>query len=177
MNYILLTGLWGGLLTVLGAAYPEEKVKHPLHSTKNWLLGIGALILTGYAFLNYLFADGSFFFVLLEMLVIVASIMMMADLRDAVDAIVLSIAGAIFVVWSLFLYEGFQTIYFIVGLTGIALGYAFKMGTIKRAFALTLGSGLIAYFSYLTKTPVFLWLNVFFCLFSAYYLTRAIIRR
>lgn len=174
MNYILLTGIWGGLVCVLGAAYPEEKVKSPLHSTKNWLLAVGALILTGYALLNYFFASGSVFFVLLELLVVVSAVMMMADFRDTVDTIVLAIAGVGFVVWSLFLYEGYQTIYFIAGLTGIALGYAFKMGTVKRSLALTLGSGLIAFFSYLGKDAVFMWLNVFFCLFSAYYLVKGL---
>lgn len=81
MNYILLTGMWGGLVAVVGAAYPEEKVKNPLHSTKNWLLGIGAFLLLIYASLNYAFASGSFFFILLEALVVVASVMMMVDVR------------------------------------------------------------------------------------------------
>lgn len=177
MDYILLTGIWGGLVTVCGAAYPEEKVSRSLYSVKNWLLAIGALILTGYACLNYFFGSGSFFFVLLEMLVIVASVMMMAELPDTTDTIVLSIAGAGFIVWSLLLYEGLQTIYFIAGLTGIALGYAFKMGSVRRSLALTLGSGLIAYFSYLGNSPVFLWLNVFFCLFSLYYLIKDLGKR
>ena len=57
MNMIFLIGAWGGLVTVLGAAFPEEKVTHPIYSTKNWLLAIGALILLTYSLLNYFFGS------------------------------------------------------------------------------------------------------------------------
>lgn len=166
---ILFTGIWGGLVTVLGAAWPEEKGA-PVYSTKNWLLAVGALILLLYAVLNYFYAEGSLFFVLLEGLIIVASYMMMADYDDRVDTIVLSLAGAGFVIWSLFLYQGISTIYFIIGLTGVALGYALKTGSIQRFIAFIVGSILIAIFSYLGADWVFFGLNTFFAIFSAYYL-------
>lgn len=174
MDMIFLTGLWGGLVTVLGAACPEEKVAHPTASTKNWLLALGALILLSYAVLNYFFAEGSFFFVLLEGLVIVASVLMMTNIGDKINTIVLTLAGLGFLVWSFFLYEGLNTAYFIVGLTGVALGYALKAGTVRRFAALTLGSALIAVFSYLGGDMVFFGLNAFFALFSAYYLVKVI---
>ena len=173
MDMILFTGILGGLVTVLGGAWPEEKGA-PIYSTKNWLLTFGALILLGYACLNYFFAEGSLFFVLLESLIIVASYMMMADYDDRVDTIVLSLAGAGFVIWSIFLYEGLTTVYFILGLTGVALGYALKTGTIQRFVAFTVGSVLIAIFSYLGADWVFFGLNTFFAIFSAYYLVQII---
>ena len=171
MNYILLTGVWGGVVTVLGAAYPEEKGQ-PIYSTKNWLLAVGALILLGYAILNYFFATGSIFFILLELLIIVVCFMMMADFSDKTDTFVLTTAGLGFVVWSLFLYEGLNTVYFIIGLTGVALGYALKTGSVQRFVAFTLGSVLIALFSYLSADWIFFGLNAFFAIFSAYYLSK-----
>ena len=124
----------------------------------------------GYAFLNYFYGTGSFFFVLLEVMVIVASLLMMFDTSDKIDTIVLSLAGLIFVVWSILLYEGMNTVFFIVGLTGISLGYAFDTGTARRFLALTAGSILIALFSYLVGDMIFFGLNAFFAIFSAYYL-------
>jgi hypothetical protein len=49
------------------------------------------------------------------------------------------------------------------------------MGTIRRVLALTLGSALIAIFSYIEASWIFFWLNVFFALFSAYYVARGVI--
>jgi len=177
MDHVLLAGIWGGLVAVLGAAYPEEKVSHPLYSTKNWLLAIGGLLLLVYSCLNYAFVSGSFFFILLESLVVMASLMMMANVKESLASIVLILAGVAFIAWSFFLYEDHQTIFFIVGLTGVALGYTFKMGSVKRSLALTLGSALIALFSFLGKDAVFFWLNAFFAVFSAYYLITAIRKR
>ena len=168
---ILFTGIWGGLVTVLGGAWKEEK-GHPVYSTKNWLLSFGALILLAYALLNYFYAEGSLFFVLLELLIIVASAMMMVDVDDKLGAIILSASGLVFVIWSFFLYEGLSTIYFVAGLTGIALGYIFKTGTVRRFVAFTLGSILVAIFSYLGADWVFFGLNAFFAIFSAYYLAK-----
>lgn len=171
MNYIFLTGLTGALTLVLGAAWPEEMGK-PAYSTKNWFFAFGALLMLGYALLNYFFATGAVFFILLELMVIVASVLMMLDTSDRIDTIVLTISGVAFILWSLALYEGVNTIFFIVGLTGIGLGYAFDMGTVRRFLALTLGSVLIAIFSYLVKDMIFFGLNLFFAIFSAYYLAK-----
>jgi len=176
MDMIFLTGIWGGLVVVLGAAFPEEKGR-PTTSVKNWLLATGGLILLVYATLNYFFGAGSLFFVFLEGLVIVASVLMMLDTSDKIDTIVLGLAGAGFIAASLLLYQGLSTIYFIVGLTGVALGYALKQGSIQRFASLVIGSVLIALFSYLSGDWIFFGLNVFFAIFSAYYLVRVLMNR
>ncbi len=172
MDKIFVTGLIGGLILVLGSAWPEKKVSHPTKSTKNWLLAIGSLIMFIFSLLGYYLQNAPIFFVLLEGLVIIASVMMMIDVNDKIDTAVLGLGGMIFVGWSLYLFEGYNTVFFIIGLTAIGLGYAFKQRTFKRTFALFLGSLLIAIFSFIEKSFVFFWLNTFFALFSFYYLIK-----
>ena len=129
-----------------------------------------------YAILGYL-VGGPIFFIFLEILVVIASVLMMLDISDRIDTAIISIAGLILIVWSLTLFEGYNTIFFIIGLSGIGLGYAFEMGTLRRGIALTLGSALIALFSYIEASWIFFWLNVFFALFSGYYVLRLLIRQ
>lgn len=173
-NFIFLTGLISSIIVVLGAAWPEaKKGQHPVTSIKNWLFVIGALGLFLYALLGYL-AGGSLFFVLLEGLVIVASILTMANTNDRLDTIILSSLAAIFALWSLALFEGYGTLFFVAGLFGIGLGYVFDPSTLRRELSLVLGSALIALFSYLEGEWIFFWLNVFFALFSSYYLWKVL---
>lgn len=177
MNYTFLTGLLGSLVLVTGAAWPESKdVKHPIKSVKDCLFGIGGLIMLIYALLGYL-SGGSIFFVLLETLVVIASVLMMLNTSDKIDTAVITISGLAFIIWSLYLFKGYNTVFFIFGLSGIGLGYAFEMGTLRREVALTLGSLLIAIFSYIEASWVFFWLNVFFAIFSGYYLYKALVRK
>ena len=171
VSFTLLTGLTGALTLVLGAAWPEEKGK-PIYSTKNWFFVLGSLLMLGYALLNYFFADGYAFFILLVLISIAASVLMMMDLSDRINTIVLSLFGLILIATALFLKEDSNTIYFIVGLTGVGLGYAFNMGTIRRFLALVTGSIFISVFSYFAGDMIFLGLNAFFALFSAYYLVK-----
>lgn len=171
MDYIFLTGLIGSLILVTGAAWPETKTSHPVKSIKNWLFGIGGLIMLLYAIFGYQ-QGGPIFFVMLEILVVIASILMMLNTDDRIDTTIISISGLGLIVWSLYLFEGYSTVFFILGLSGIGLGYAFKMATFRRNLALTLGSILIALFSYVEKSWIFFWLNVFFAIFSLYYLTK-----
>ncbi|MCI0472463.1 MAG: hypothetical protein L0Y76_02650, partial [Ignavibacteria bacterium] len=96
---------------------------------------------------------------------------------DRIDTVVISVSGLVFIIWSLYLFEGYNTIFFIIGLSGIGLGYTFDMGTIRRPLALTLGSALIAIFSYIEASWIFFWLNVFFALFSSYYLLKGLTRK
>lgn len=174
IDYIFLTGLIGSLILVTGAAWPEIKaVKHPMRSIKNWLFAIGGLIMLLYAVFGYI-KGGSVFFVFLEILVVIASIMMMLNTDDRIDTAVISASGLVFIVWSLYLFEGYNTIFFIIGLSGIGLGYTFDMGTLRRPVALTLGSALIALFSYIEANWIFFWLNVFFAIFSGYYLVKGL---
>ena len=177
MNYIFLTGLVGSFVLVTGAAWPEIKdVKHPTKSLKNWLFAIGGFIMLLYAIFGYQ-QGGPIFFVILEILVAISSILMMLNTPDKVDTPILTISSLGLIIWSLYLFEGYNTMFFILGLCGIGLGYAFQMGTLRRSVALTLGSVLIALFSYIEASWIFFWLNVFFAIFSAYYVYKAIARQ
>jgi hypothetical protein len=167
-DIIFITGLGGSLALILGAAWPVHAVSHPAKSTKNWLFAIGGVVMFAYALLNYR-DGGSIFFVMLQVLVNISSLLMMLNTSDRFDTPVLTIAGLGMIVWALTLFEGYNTVFFILGLSGIGIGYALDTGTLKRNAALTLGSALIALFSYLEASWIFFWLNIFFAAFSAWH--------
>ena len=174
MNLPFLVGLIGSLILVTGAAWPEKpSKKHPTKSIRNWLFAIGGFTMLAYSIMGYM-AGGPVFFIFLQGLVGISSILMMLNVPDKIDIPILTIASIALIVWSLYLFEGLNTVFFILGLTGIAFGYAMDMGTFKRNFALTLGSVLIAIFSYIEQSWIFFWLNVFFALFSGYYTVKSI---
>lgn len=175
-DYIFFTGLIGSLVLVTGAAWPEKIGHHPTKSTKNWFFTVGGLIMLLYAIFGYM-TGGTVFFVFLEILVVVASVLMMLKVDDRIDLGIVSVCGIGFIVWSLMLFEGYGTIFFILGLSGVGLGYAFDMGTLRRSVALTVGSILIALFSYLEANWIFFWLNAFFAIFSGYYLLKVLKRK
>lgn len=168
MNATFLVGLLGSLVLVAGAAYPDKNVSHPARSVKNWLFAIGGLLMLTYSTMNY-FAGGSIFFIFLQAFVNISSVFMMLNVSDRLDTPILAVAGLGFIVWSLYLFEGYNTAFFILGLSGIGMGYAMETGTFRRDFTLTLGSALIALFSYIEASWIFFWLNVFFAIFSGYY--------
>ncbi len=173
-DYIFLTGLIGSLILVTGAAWPEPKdISHPAKAVKNWLFAVGGLLMLLYAIFGWQ-QGGPIFFMILEILVVIASTLMMLNTPDKFDTAVLSVSGLALIVWSLYLFEGYNTIIFILGLLGIGMGYAFTGGTLRRSIALTAGSALIAIFSYIEASWIFFWLNVFFALFSGYYLIKAL---
>lgn len=177
MDYIFITGLIGALILVIGAAWPESKsAKHPTKSLKNWLFFIGGFIMLAYAFLGYQ-QGGPIFFVILQIMVAISSILMMLNTPDKIDTPIIAISGLGLIIWSLYLFEGYNTVFFILGLSGIGLGYAFQMGTLRRSIALTLGSVLIALFSYIEANWIFFWLNTFFAIFSAYYVYKGLTRQ
>lgn len=174
MDYIFATGLIGSLILVTGAAWPEpKKYKHPVKSLKNWLFAIGGFIMLLYAILGHQ-QGGPVFFVILQTLIAVSSILMMLNTPDKIDIPIISASALALTAWSLYLFEGYNTILFILGLSGIGLGYTFQSGTLRRNFALTLGSILIALFSYIEASWIFFWLNVFFAIFSAYYVYKGL---
>ena len=168
MDTTFLVGIAGAIILVAGAAYPIKTVKKPTESVKNWLFAIGGLCMLGYSFLNYQ-EGGTIFFIILQLFINSTSLLMMFGTNDKFDTPFITVMGIAMVAWSLTLFEGYNTIFFIIGLTGIGLGYAMDMGTFKRNASLTLGSGLIALFSYLAGDWIFFWLNVFFALFSGYH--------
>lgn len=178
MNYIFLTGLIGSLVLVTGAAWPEtNNTQHPIRSFKNWLFVIGGLVMLLYAIFGYQ-KGGSIFFVILEILVaVVSSILMMLNAPDKVDVPIITLSSLALIVWSLYLFEGYNTVLFILGLSGVGLGYTFPMGTLRRGVSLTVGSVLIALFSYIEASWIFFWLNVFFAIFSAYYVYKGLAHR
>ena len=124
-----------------------------------------------YSILNYM-AGGSIFFVLLQIFINSTSVLMMLNTSDRFDTPVIILVGLCMIAWSLRLFDGYNTVFFIIGLSGIGLGYAMNMGTLKRNVSLTVGSALIALFSYLSGDMIFFWLNVFFALFSGWYAGR-----
>jgi len=168
MDYVFYLGIIGSLVLVTGSAWPEKKDMIPLKSVKNWLLGLGAACMITYAYLGFL-SGGSIFFIFVQALALVATFLMMIDISDVIDTVIIVLCGIAFIIWSLLLFEGYSTVIFIIGFIGIGLGYAFRMGTIRRSFSLFVGGALIALFSYIEASWIFFWLNIFFALFSAYY--------
>ena len=173
MNYISITGLIGAIILVTGSAWPDSKNKHPAKSVKNWLLAIGALTMLTYAIFNYL-QGGSIFFAFLQGLVVISSIPMMFNTSEKITTPIVILCGILLIIWSLYLFESYNTIFFIIGLSGISLGYVFR-GTLRRNVALMLGGVLIALFSYIEASWIFFWLNFFFTAFSGYYVYKELI--
>jgi len=172
MNYIFLTGLLGLSILILGAATPESKtIKLPIKSTKNWLLALGSTIMFTYSIMSYLQGE-SIFFVFSQSLIIIASILMMLNIKNKIDLIIIFISGSILIIWSLFIFENYNTLIFIFGLIGIGFGYILKGGTIKKNLTLTIASLLIALFSYIETSWIFFWLNIIFAIFSGYYVIK-----
>ena len=168
MSLHMIVGIVGSLILVTGSAWPAHKVMHPLRSPKNWLFAIGNTCMFLYAYLNFL-QGGMIFFIFLQMLVAVSTVLMMLDTNDVLDACVLSLAGSCLVVWSLYLFRGGETMLFVVGLVVLGVGFAVKTGTALRNLFLMMGSICIAVFSVLAQDWIFVGLNVFFALFSGYY--------
>ncbi|MDB4727967.1 hypothetical protein OAF63_04175 [Saprospiraceae bacterium] len=172
MDITFLTGIIGSIILVIGAAWPEPKLEvHPSKSTKNWLFAIGALAMLAYAILGYI-NNGSIFFILLEILVVIACILMMTTINDRIKTAIILISAVGLLVWSLYLFSDKKIIVFVIGLTIVSLGYAFRPNTLRRGISLTVGSVLIAWFSWLEVNWIFFWLNTFFAIFSGYYVTK-----
>lgn len=170
MDLTLTTGIVGSIILVVGSAYPDKKeITIPTKSTKNWLFAIGGLFMLLYAISGYL-EGGSIFFIILQILVLVSSVLMMSGTSDKLDGIILSISTIILIIWTLFLSENYTIILFILGLCGIGLGYAFDMGSLRRNISLALGAIFIVLFSFLVQNWIFFWLNIFFAIFSTYYI-------
>ncbi len=163
----LIVGIIGSIVLVVASARPSRS-KQPIHSTKNWLLAIWALIMLIYSFMFYLHWWTIFFFIL-ELLLVLASILMMLDTDDKLDTILLSIAWIGLVIWSLFIFSWYTTLIFIFWLIILSFGYVLDSQSIYRDLSLTIGSLLIVIFSYLEPNRIFFFLNLFFAIFSWYY--------
>ena len=173
MDLTILSGIIGSIILVIGAALPPIKVSHPAKLPKNWFFAAGNVSMFSYSYLNYL-AGGSIFFVFLQILIAVSTVLMMLDTDDKIDAPILGIAGAGLVIWSFTLFEGYMTVVFVAGLVTLGVGFAMNIGTIRRNLALAIGSAVIAVFSYIMGDWVFFFLNVFFTAFSIYHVYKLI---
>jgi len=168
-DFIFVLGILGALTLVSGAAYPVKAFSHPIRSTKNWLFAIGGFLMLIYAILNFLYAEGAVFYILLQGLVNISSIMMLAKTDEHKASKIIAVATACFILWSINLAQGTNVILFILGLGGIATGYVLKPGTSRRNLSLTIGSLFIVLFSYLVSDWIFFGLNSVFACFSGYY--------
>ncbi len=168
MSINFLIGILGAIILVIGAALPDTRISHPVKSFKNWFFVIGSLFMLVYSILNY-FDGGSIFFVILQIYINSSSIFMMTNTSDKIDVPVMLLFGFILIIWSLFLFEDYSTILFILGLTTLGTGFVLRIHTCKREIMLTIGSAIISLFSYLQGDMIFFLLNLFFALFSEYH--------
>ncbi len=169
MDATFIIGLIGSIILVIGAAWPDaKKPGHPTRSVKNWMFTSGSACMFIYAVLGFL-NGGSVFFVFLQILIALATTVMMLNVPDKRGSPIIALGGVGLVVWSLFLFQDYTTLILISGLIILALGYVFQTATLRRGVALTLGSMLVALFSFTEANWIFFWLNVFFAIFSAYY--------
>jgi hypothetical protein len=136
---------------------------------------IGSSIMFLYSLVGY-YSWLSIFFLILQIMIIIAWVLMMLNTNDKFDATILSISWLALVIWSLYLFEWYTTIIFIVWLVVLGLWYAFKTGSLRRDVALTLWSVFVAWFSLLEPNRIFFGLNLFFAIFSWYYLAKNIQR-
>lgn len=173
-----LVGLIGSLILVAGAAWPSISAKkHPAKSLKNWLFGVGGYIMLSYAILGYAQGSGSLLFIFLQAFVGISTIMMLLNVNSRISLPILITTGLVFVIWSATIAQDYSTIFFITGLTGIAIGYALKTESVWRETSLVIGSTLIALFSYLGSSWIFFWLNVFFAIFATYHATKIFLQK
>lgn len=171
MDSTFITGLSGAIILVAGSAYPVKPVKVPIQSLKNWLFVVGGFFMLSYSIMNYL-NGGSVFFIFLQILVNLAGILMLANVKESISIPIICASGLALIFWSLNLFESPTTLLFIIGLLGISLGYLFNVTSPRRYIALAIGSGLVSIFSYLQGDMIFFWLNLFFSIFSAYYIIK-----
>lgn len=165
MELPFAVGILGSVFLVVGSALPARTVQHPVFSLKNWLFAVGNVCMFGYSILNYV-QGGSFFFVVLQVLIAMTTVLMMINTSNRFDVPFVTIVATGLVAYSLYLFEGMQTVLFVIGLSILGLGFALDTGTYNRNVALGVGSGVIAVFSYIEVDWVFFGLNFFFAVFS-----------
>lgn len=168
-----MAGIMGSIVLLIGAIWPLEKTKEPTKSVKNWLFASGSFIMLLYAVLGYL-SGGSVFFIVLELQVLLAVALMFLGTKDRVNSRLISIAGLLLIIRSVFLFGWANMVLFIFAFIVLWLGYAFKMNTIRRYLWLAIGGALIALSSYLDASRIFFRLNIFFSVFSLYYAIKLI---
>ncbi len=169
MELSVIAGIVGSIVLLIGAAWPLEKTTVPTKSVKNWLFASGSFIMLLYALFGYFLDGASIFYTVLELVVMFAVVLMMLDTSDRMDTGLMSVAGILLIVRSLFLFPSFNIVLFIVSFVFLGLWYAYKTNTFRRFLFLAIGGALIALSSYLSVSRIFFRLNIFFSLFSLYY--------
>lgn len=172
LNFNLYLGIIGALILASGAAWPEpDHPVQPCKLMKNWLFMVGGFFMLTFALIDYL-NGGPVFFLFLQILLLIANFLGMLNTDDRFDFGFITLSALIFIGWSLMISQDPSTIIFIIGLALIGFGYAFNIGSLRRGISLTLGAAIIAVFSYLQANWVYFALNVFFSIFSGYYLAK-----
>ncbi len=172
MNITDLIGIIGSVILLIWAVYPEEtRVTSPIKSKKNWLFAIWCFSMFIYALLGYL-SWSTFIFLLLEVLIMIAITFMMLDIDDRVDTLIIWGLWILLGLWALSLFPNFMIFYFILGMIGLSLGYAYKMFTLRRYIFLTLGAFFLALFSYLGASWIYFRLNALFMVACLYYVIK-----
>ena len=166
---IFLTGLISSIVLVIGSAWPERK-------EKNWIFAAGNFGMLGYASLAFFLNDNPIFFVLLEMLCSSASALTLFKVREKISMWIILIGGLALLTWSYFLFEDSTTVFFILGLVALALGFISK-NPLKKNLVFLIGCILISTFSFLKGDMIFFWLNAIFGLFSGFYLLKELRKR
>lgn len=167
----LFLGLVGSMILIVGAAMPAKNAVHPAKEPKNLIFAAGNLCMFAYAVMHYLHG-ASIFFVILQVLIALTTVLMLLDTSDTFDIPVIAAASAGLIAYSLYLSHSIQTLVFVIGLAALGMGFALDTGSHKRNMALGLGSAIIAGFSYLQADWVFFGLNFFFAVFSFRYAWR-----
>lgn len=162
-------GLTGAATLVLGYAWPAKKIKNPRKSFKNWIFVLGAFLMLIYSYLNYLLG-GAIFYIFLQLLANLASFFLMLRINKKASIFFIILSALVFIGASLFYFEDFSTVLFIIGLSMISVGYILDSGTVNRNIMLCLGSIFIAVFSKAEGNMIFFWLNVLAAGFTVYHI-------
>lgn len=150
MSLSFIIGVVGAVCTVIGAGWPDKVPKKPRFSVKNRLFFVGNTLVFCYSVLLAR-EGGTVFFLYLESVVMLGTILMMTTIPKIYNVIATSVLGLFFVFRVLLGTQDRQTLIFVVGLTGLTIGFVSPAATLQREGALTLGSIGVAIYSYVTS--------------------------
>jgi len=166
---IFLTGLLSSIILMIGSAWPERPFKH-------WIFGIGNFGMLVYAILAFYLEANPIFFVLLEILCAASSVLILMNIKEKISTRLILLSALALLIWSFFLFEDSTTVFFILGLSALAVGFTSK-DNVNRTAVFLLGCILISTFSFIKGEMIFFWLNAVFVLFSGFYLLNALRKR
>jgi hypothetical protein len=168
MELAFFSGIIGSVILLIGAIWPIERTTIATRSIKNRLFAIGSFVMLLYTIFGYL-NGGPVFYIVLELMVMLAIILMFLQTNERMSTGLIGIAGILLMVRSRIFFQWPSMLLFILAFTVLALGYAYQIRTARRFFVLAIGGGLISLSSYLDASWIFFWLNTFFAIFSLFY--------